>query len=120
MQVHELPDPYGIDHGETLAIILPSLWKTLKNDKMEKLAKMAIEVYGANEFLPKSLLADIAIKKTEKFFHKIGRKTKLKEYGIDAQEAAAEIKERFSKRGTVLGERQNITPDVAFEIVKNA
>lgn len=117
---HELTALYGLDHGETLAIILPSLWHTMKKDKMEKLAKMAIEVYGANEFLPKSLLADIAIKKTEKFFHKIGRKTKLKEYGIDAHEAAAEIKERFSKRGTVLGERQNITPDVAYEIVKNA
>lgn len=117
---HELTAIYGLDHGETLAIILPSLWRIMKKDKMDKLAKMAIQVYGANEFLPKSLLADITIKKTEKFFHKIGRKTKLKEYGIDPKEAAQEIKRRFSERNTALGERQNITPDVAYEIVLNA
>lgn len=117
---HELTAIYGLDHGETLAIILPSLWRVMKKDKMDKLAKMAIQVYDANEFLPKSLLADITIKKTEKFFHNIGRKTKLKEYGIDPKEAAQEIKRRFSERNTVLGERQNITPDVAYEIVLNA
>lgn len=117
---HELTAIYGLDHGETLAIILPSLWRVMKKDKMDKLAKMAIQVYGANEFLPKSLLADITIKKTEKFFHNIGRKTKLREFGIDPKEAAQEIKRRFSERNTVLGERQNITPDVAYEIVLNA
>ncbi len=117
---HELTAFYGLDHGETLAIILPSLWHVMKKDKMDKLAKMAIEVFGANEFLPKSLLADIAIKKTEKFFNKIGRKTKLKEYGINSKEAAVEVKKRFSQRGTVLGEKGNITPDIAYEIVLNA
>ncbi len=117
---HELTALYGLDHGETLAIILPSLWHVMKKDKMEKLAKMAVEVFGANEFLPKSLLADITIKKTEKFFHKIGRKTKLKEHGINPKEAAAEIKKRFTQRNTVLGERGNITADVAYEIVANA
>lgn len=117
---HELTAIYGLDHGETLAIILPSLWHVMKKDKMGKLAKMAVQVYGANEFLPKSLLADIAIKKTEKFFHSIGRKTKLKDYGINSKDAAQEIKKRFKTRGTVLGERQNITPDVACEIVANA
>ncbi len=117
---HELTALYGLDHGETLAIIMPSLWHIMKKDKMDKLAKMAVEVYGANEFLPKSLLADIAIKKTEKFFHRIGRKTKLKEHGINPKEAAVEIKKRFKERGTILGERQNITPEVAYEIVLNA
>lgn len=117
---HELTAIYGLDHGETLAIIMPSLWRTMKKDKLDKLAKMALCVYGANEFLPKNLLADITIKKTEKFFHKIGRKTKLKEYGIDPKEAATEIKRRFEQRTTILGERQDITPDVAYEIVLNA
>ena len=65
---HELTALYGLDHGETLAIILPSLWHVMKKDKMEKLAKMAVEVFGANEFLPKSLLADITIKKNRKVF----------------------------------------------------
>lgn len=114
---HELTALYGLDHGRTLAIVLPRLWKNRKKDKMEKLAKMAIEVFGANEFFPKNILADIAIKKTKRFFKSIGCKTKLADYGIDREDAAKKIKERFEQRKTVLGERGNITPNEVYEIL---
>ncbi len=114
---HELTALYGIDHGESLAIVLPRVWKNRKNEKMRKLAKMAVEVFGANEFLPKNILADITIKKTKKFFESIGRRTKLADYGIDKEDAAKKISQRFKKRGTVLGERQTITPDEVYEIL---
>lgn len=114
---HELTALYGIDHGESLAIVLPRVWKNRKNEKMRKLAKMAVEVFGANEFLPKNILADITIKKTKKFFESIGRRTKLADYGINREDAAKKISQRFKKRGTVLGERQTITPDEVYEIL---
>ncbi len=114
---HELTALYGIHHGESLAIVLPRVWKNRKNEKMRKLAKMAVEVFGANEFLPKNILADITIKKTKKFFESIGRRTKLADYGIDKEDAAKKISQRFKKRGTVLGERQTITPDEVYEIL---
>lgn len=114
---HELTALYGIDHGESLAIVLPRVWKNRKDEKMRKLAKMAVEVFGANEFLPKNILADITIKKTKKFFESIGRRTKLADYGIDKEDAAKKISQRFKKRGTVLGERQTITPDEVYEIL---
>ena len=114
---HELTALYGIDHGESLAIVLPRVWKNRKCDKMRKLAKMAVEVFGANEFLPKNILADITIKKTKKFFESIGRRTKLSDYGIDRADAAKKISERFRQRGTVLGEKCNIGPDEVYEIL---
>lgn len=114
---HELTALYGIDHGESLAVVLPRVWKNRKNEKMRKLAKMAVEVFGANEFLPKNILADITIKKTKKFFESIGRRTKLSDYGIDREDAAKKISQRFKKRGTVLGEKQTITPDEVYEIL---
>ncbi len=114
---HELTALYGIDHGESLAIVLPRVWKNRKDEKMRKLAKMAVEVFGANEFLPKNILADITIKKTKKFFESIGRRTKLADYGINREDAAKKISQRFKKRGTVLGERQTITPDEVYEIL---
>lgn len=116
---HELTAFYGIDHGESLAVVLPRVWKNRKRDKMEKLAKMAVEVFGANEFLPKNILADITIKKTKKFFESIGRRTKLSDYGIDKTEAAKKISERFKKRKVVLGENNNITPNEVYEILMN-
>jgi len=114
---HELTALYGIDHGESLAVVLPALWKNRKHDKMVKLAKMAVEVFGANDFLPKNILADITIKKTKDFFKSIGRRTKLSDYGIQKEEAAKKISERFRERNTILGERGNITPDEVYEIL---
>ena len=114
---HELTAFYGLDHGESLAIVLPRVWKNRKNDKMQKLAKMAIEVFGANEFLPKNILADITIDKTKKFFKSLGRRIKLSDYGIDKAEAAKKISERFKERNVVLGEKCNITPEDVYDIL---
>ncbi len=114
---HELTALYGIDHGESLAVVLTRVWKNRKNDKMNKLAKMAVEVFGANDFLPKNILADITIKKTKKFFESLGRRTKLSDYGIDKIEAAKLISERFKERNCTLGEKSNITPDEVYKIL---
>lgn len=116
---HELTALYGIDHGESLAVVLTRVWKNRKRDKMDKLAKMAVEVFGANDFLPKNILADITIKKTKKFFESLGRRTNLSDYGIDKLDAAKKISERFKERGFILGERNNITPDEVYEILMN-
>lgn len=113
---HELTALYGLDHGQTLAIVLPRLWTNLKTHKANKLAKMAREVFGSTESDDMNA-ADVAIQKTEAFFNSIGMPTKLSHYKIVSQEAAQKIKERFEQRGTVLGENDRINPDIAYEIV---
>lgn len=113
---HELTAFYGIDHGQSLAIILPRLLRNQKVSKSQKLAKIAREVFRVDENVDLKA-ADIAIDKIEEFFNSIGMKTKLSDYEIDAAEAAEKIKERFAKRNVAFGEKGNITADVAYDIV---
>lgn len=114
---HELTAFYGIDHGQSLAIVEPRLLRNQKVAKSQKLAKIAREVFGINE--PVDLkAADMAIDKIEEFFNSIGMKTRLSDYGIDANEAAEKIRERFKERNVAFGEKGAITADVAYEIVK--
>lgn len=115
---HELTAFYGLDHGQTLAIILPRLWAEMLEKKEGKLAKMARIVW--NEQGTDHQCALQCILKTEEFFNEIGMQTKLSDYAIDAFQAAEKIKERFQKRGVVIGENQDITPDVVFKIIKNS
>ena len=113
---HELTAFYGIDHGQSLAIVLPRLLKNQKVSKAKKLAKLAREVFGATE--PVDLkAADIAIENIEKFFNSIGMKTKLSDYEIEAKDAAEKVRERFAKRHTALGEKLAINADTAYDIL---
>lgn len=114
---HELTAFYGLAHGESLAIVLPRLWEKRKAEKAGKLAKLAREVYGCKE-TDDLKAADCAIKKTEEFFQSIGMPTKLSDYGIDSNEAAQRVKERFEKRGTLLGEDLKVTSQMTYEILK--
>ena len=114
---HELTAFYGIDHGQSLAIVEPRLLRNQKIAKSQKLAKIAREVFGINETVDLKA-ADLAIDKIEEFFNSIGMKTKLSDYGIDATEAAEKIKERFAQRNVAFGEKGTITAEVAYDIVK--
>ena len=114
---HELTAFYGLAHGQSLAIVLPRLWQERKQEKSQKLAKLAREVFGCTE--PDDLKAsDCAIRKTEEFFNSLGMPTKLSDYNIDPLEAAQRVKERFEKRETLLGEDLKITPDMVYDILK--
>lgn len=113
---HELTAFYGIDHGQSLAIILPRLLKNQLKSKMQKLAKLGREVFGIRENDDeKAALA--AIEKIEAFFNSLGMKTKLSDYGINPREAAEKIRARFAERGTKLGETGAIDAQVTFDIV---
>lgn len=113
---HELTAFYGIDQGQSLAIVLPRLLKNQKVSKSRKLAKLAREVFGINE--PVDLkAADIAIERIEEFFNSIGMKTKLSDYEIDSQEAAEKIRARFEQRNVAFGEKGAVTADTAYDIL---
>jgi len=115
---HELTALYGLAHGESLAVVLPRLWKARKQDKAQKLAKLAREVFGCSES-DDLKASDCAIQKTEEFFNSLGMKTKLSDYKVNTLEAAQKIKDRFEQRGTLLGEDLKITPQIVYDILKN-
>ena len=116
---HELTVEYGLDHGRSLAIVLPRLLKHQKINKSQKLAKLAREVFCLNEGVDLKA-ADEAISLIEKFFNSIGMKTHLADYGIDAKEAATTARDRLNARNAVFGERGLINADAAYEIILNS
>lgn len=116
---HELTAFYGIDHGQSLAIVMPRLLKNQLENKKQKLAKLAREVFCITE-ADDEKAALIATEKIEEFFNSIGMKTKLSDYGIDAKEAAQKVKDRFFERGSVVGERDVIDGNTAYEILINS
>ena len=103
---HELTAMFGIDHGRTLAIILPSLYRRKLTDKMLKMSQFAERVWCIKEGSDEQKALK-AIEKTEEFFNSLGIQTKLHEYGenIDVEKFIAHVIDRFNKRGmTNIGE----------------
>ena len=113
---HEITAFYGVDHGQTLAIVLPGVMEVLREQKAKKIIRMGREVFGINE-----TSADAAINKTikavENFFESVGIKTHLSDYGL-SNEAIEKIGNRLNERGWKLGECQNITGDVVKKILE--
>jgi NADP-dependent alcohol dehydrogenase len=107
---HELTALHELDHAVTLAIIMPELWRFKLADKAGKLARFGKEVFAVDS-------AEETIRKVEEFFHSIGMKTKLADYGIDARAVAVEVRDRFNARGTKLGEHADIDGEAAYSIL---
>ncbi|HWQ92152.1 MAG TPA: iron-containing alcohol dehydrogenase, partial [Clostridia bacterium] len=109
---HELTAFYGLDHAETLAVVLPGVWKQQLESKQAKL-----EQYGRRVW--KTRTAKGAIAKTEEFFHALGMPTRLNAYHINAREAAQKVRARFADRNTRLGEKGDLGPDVVAKILRS-
>ena len=106
---HELTAFHGIDHARTLAIVLPGLWKVLKNEKKEKLLQYAERVWKITEGTEDEMI-DSAIQKTVDFFESLGIKTRLSDYGVPS-ETIDKIVSRFEQRNWLdLGDRGLTTP----------
>ena len=116
---HELTTAYHLDHGITLAIVLPALLEVKKADKLEKLAQYATRVWHITEGTNEEK-ADKAIAKTREFFESLGVSTHLKDYGL-GEEAVDKIVKQLEDHGmTQLGENGDVTPEVAREILTRA
>ncbi|WP_158209728.1 iron-containing alcohol dehydrogenase [Myroides phaeus] len=115
---HELTALYGIDHGRTLAIIGPNLYRVMFETKKEKLAQLGRRVFniqGDND----DVVAKEAIEAMVEFFHSLGIQTKISDYTEDFEKASAFIADRFAERGwEAMGEKHNITVDKVKEIVE--
>ena len=116
---HELTAVYHLDHGITLAIVLPALLEVKKADKLDKLAQYATRVWHITEGT-KEEKANKAIAKTREFFESLGVSTHLKDYGL-GEEAVDKIVKQLEAHGmTQLGEKGDVTPEVAREILTRA
>lgn len=113
---HEITALTGLTHGHTLAIILPATLEVLREQKFEKLVQYAERVWNL-EHGSDSAKIDEAIEKTEEFFKSLGLTTRLAEENI-GEDVIEEIRTRFNDRKVAFGEKENVTGDVAYDILK--
>lgn len=114
---HELTALHGLTHGATLAIVLPGLWRTLKQKKMAKLVQLGERVWGIQDGSDEER-ADRTIEKTEAFFRSLGLPTRLGDAQI-GDDTIIEIERRFIERKVGFGEDGDVTAEIARRILEN-
>lgn len=116
---HTITAIYGLDHGQTLAVVLPALLHVMRAKKREKLLQFAARVWNINSGSEQERI-DNAINKMREFFASVGIKTRLADYGVDKNDAIVKVTAKLAEQGhTALGENQDITLEVAEAILKN-
>lgn len=116
---HQLTALHGLDHAQSLAVVLPSLLREQSAQKQEKLAQFAERVWHSSRE-DKALRIEEAIIRTEQFFQQMGVGTRLADYGLDAR-CIPGICSNLKLFGlTALGEQQDIDPDKVARILSHA
>ncbi|MGY3802983.1 iron-containing alcohol dehydrogenase [Pigmentibacter ruber] len=117
---HEITALYGLDHAQTLAVILPALLQNEYDYKKEKLIDFGKNVFSL-DYNSEAKIAKTAINKTEKFFRSLGAKTRLSEYKIPKKELKHIAKKVMeTSKGVKLGENSRIGENEILEILEIA
>jgi NADP-dependent alcohol dehydrogenase len=113
---HELTAKFNLDHGVTLAIILPSLLNVKRKQKREKILQYGERVWSITSGSEDARI-DATIEKTRQFFESLGIKTHLRDYGITAAAIPDLIAQLEKHNLTALGEHADIdlkTSEIIF------
>ena len=116
---HELTALFGIDHGQTLAILQPSIWKVRKDQKREKLLQYADRVWDITEG-DEDARIDQAIEKTRGFFESLGVSTRLSSYGVTADRIDDIVGALKTHGLTALSETGDLDLSVSRRILEDA
>jgi NADP-dependent alcohol dehydrogenase len=121
---HELTALYGVDHAQSLAIVLPGVLQHQKDRKRSKLLQYAERVVAGTRRVPRAAAdldenarIDHAIAATDEFFRSLGVGTRLSDYNIPL-EAAGVVASRLGKRRVKLGEHQDLGEKEVKEILE--
>lgn len=105
---HELTALYGLDHAETLAIVLPNIMDYKRDKKHQKLLQYGRRVWNITEGSEEERI-NLAIEKTRHFFQSLGAKLSLTEHQVDTSKMPTLIEKLKEKNYITLGEHQDIT-----------
>lgn len=113
---HELTALYGLDHAQTLAVVLPAMLQVRREAKRAKLLQYAQRVWQLTDGSEDERI-DAAIDQTRSFFETVGVPTRLSDYGLD-QSCIEPVLEQLQTHGmTALGEHGDITPEVCRQVL---
>ena len=116
---HELTALHGLDHAQTLAVVLPAMLQARRAEKRDKLLQYAERVWGLSDADPDARI-DGAIERTRAFFESMQVRTRLRDYGIGA-DAIPALLDKLQRHGmTALGEHRNLGIDRSRQVYELA
>lgn len=116
---HEITALYGLDHAQTLAIVLPALMQQQRQQKRAKLLQYGQRVWQL-QHQDEERLIDEAISHTRHFFERMGVPTRLTDYGLKAEVVDKLVEKLVQHKMVKLGEHGDITPEVSRSILQQA
>ncbi|GAA0791099.1 MULTISPECIES: iron-containing alcohol dehydrogenase [Pseudomonadati] len=116
---HELTAIFNIDHAQTLAVVLPSVWRVLKTQKQAKLLQYAERVWDITAGDDDSRVEQ-AIVKTEAFFQQVGLKTRLRDHGVEKAQIETVINALEAHGMTALSETGKVDLAMSRKILEMA
>lgn len=114
---HELTALYGLDHAQTLAVVLPSMLRVRREAKRAKLLQYAARVWDLREG-DEDARIEAAIAKTEAFFESVGVPTKLSGYGLSREHVEPVLAALEAHQLTKLGEDRGVTLEVSRKVLE--
>lgn len=116
---HELTAMFGIDHGQTLAIILPAILEVRREQKRAKILQYASRVWNIESGSDDERI-DLAIQKTRDFFESLGVKTRLSEYGVTTDKIPAIVNQLKAHGLNKLSETRDLSLEISQQILEKA
>ncbi|MGV8059771.1 MAG: iron-containing alcohol dehydrogenase [Smithellaceae bacterium] len=116
---HELTALFGIDHGQTLAIVYPSVLEVRRTQKRTKILQYAERVWHIEKGSEEEKI-DLAIQKTREFFESLGVKTRLSQYGVGTDKIPVIVEQLKAHGLTALSETGDLTLDISQKILERA
>jgi NADP-dependent alcohol dehydrogenase len=105
---HELTALFGIDHAQTLAVVLPSVLRERREAKAAKLLQYGERVLGITQGTEAERI-EAAIQGTRAFFEAMGIATRLGQYGVGPESVDTIVCQLEAHGMTALGERRDLT-----------
>jgi NADP-dependent alcohol dehydrogenase len=114
---HALTALYGLDHAESLAVVLPWLLWYKRAQKQDKLLQYGYRVLDQKSQKYTERI-DRTIEALSAFFHSLGMPTTLTAYGLDPDKVATEVQAHLEAEGFTRGEHRDITAKDAAAILR--
>ncbi|ALP40431.1 alcohol dehydrogenase [Aeromonas schubertii] len=105
---HELTARHGLDHAQTLAVVLPVMLDAQRDSKRAKLLQYAERVWDLRDGSEVERI-DGAIAATRAFFERMGVPTRLRDYGIEQPDIETMLAKLEARGYTALGEQGKVT-----------
>jgi NADP-dependent alcohol dehydrogenase len=114
---YELTVLYGMDHAQTLAVLVPAMFKILEQSKRDKLLQYAERIWAIDKGSEAQRINAVIVR-TRDFFERMQVPTRLRAYGVTDQCVPQVVELLKAHNMIALGEHQSVTPEVVEKILQ--